>query len=63
MKDIIRILMERDDCTEEEAIRQIRYCKRRLHEEAVATGDYVAAEEIVAEELGLEPDYLISLLL
>lgn len=63
IKEIIAILMRRDEVTKAEAIEMIKECQRRLQEEAVASGDYDLAEEIIAEELGLEPDYMVALLL
>lgn len=59
---IAEILMRRDGNTRQEAEQRVQYCKQRLYEEAVDTGDYNAAEDIIAEELGLEPDYMIELL-
>lgn len=59
---IVEILMRRDGDTRQEAEERVSECKRRLYEEAVDVGDYDAAEDIVAEELGLEPDYLMELL-
>ena len=55
--------MNRDGLTKEEAQNQVNYCKQRLQDEAVPSGDYDLAEDIIAEELGLEPDYMIELLL
>lgn len=62
MYDIVGILIRRDDCTKEEAKRRIKECRRRLYKEAVQFGNYDLAEEIIAEELGLEPDYMLDLL-
>lgn len=59
---IAEILMRRDGNTRQEAEERVQYCRQRLYEEAVDTGDYNAAEDIIAEELGLEPDYIIELL-
>lgn len=59
---IKEILMNRDGCTEKEAKQRIKECRRRLFEEAVPSGDYDLAEDIIAEELGLEPDYMMELL-
>ena len=59
---IAEILMRRDGNTRQEAEERVQYCRQRLYEEAVDTGDYNAAEDIIAEELGLEPDYMIELL-
>lgn len=60
---IVKILMNRDGLTKEEAQNQVNYCKQRLQDEAVPSWDYDLAEDIIAEELGLEPDYMIELLL
>ena len=62
-KEIVEILMNRDEISKEEALERVNTCKSRLSNEAVPTGDYSIAEEIIAEELGLEPDYMIELLL
>lgn len=61
--DIVKILMERDGLTKREAQDQVNYCKQRLQDEVVPLGDYNLAEDIIAEELGLEPDYMVELLL
>ena len=58
-KQIIKILMERDEISEEEA-------KERVDEvrEMIADCDYdpTGCERIVAEELGLELDYIFDLI-
>ena len=59
---IAEILMRRDGNTRQEAEERVQYCRQRLYEEAVDAGDYNAAEDIIAEELGLEPDYITELL-
>ena len=53
--EIKNILMRRDGCTEQEAEDRIAEC-RLLCEERLASGDYDEVEEILASELGLEPD-------
>ena len=55
--EVIRVLMDRDGMTEEEA-------KERLEEvrEAVAFADPWEVEDIIADELGLELDYLFDIL-
>ena len=63
MYDVVRILMERDNISKSDAQAQVNECKRRLQDEAVATGDYELAVDIIAEELGLEPDYMMDLLI
>lgn len=61
--NIVKILMERDGITKQEAQDRVNECKQRLEEEALETGDYEMAIDIIAEELGLEPDYMIDLLM
>lgn len=63
MEDIVKILMERDDLSRQEAQQMVEECRQRLQEEAVPTGDIELAEEILAEELGLELDYMMDLIL
>ncbi|MCM1269429.1 MAG: hypothetical protein NC247_02220 [Ruminococcus flavefaciens] len=61
--DYIRdILVRRDNISEEDAEIRVKECQRRLYEEAIPCGDYDLAEEIIADELGLEPDYMMDLL-
>lgn len=62
MNRIVRILMKRDDLSEQEAQELFDECHRRLMDEAVPSGDSELAEEILCEELGLELDYLMDLL-
>ena len=61
-KHIVQILVERDGVSEQEAQRIVDECRQQLLSEAVPSGDSDLAEEILAEELGLEPDYLMDLL-
>lgn len=61
MEEIINILMKRDGLSFEEARRQ---CEDTVSEVrmAIASGDYMLAEELMASDLGLEPDYLMDIL-
>ena len=62
MKDIVATLMERDDLTREEAKEQVEAVKELL-EEAIDNGETdTDLEDILMDELGLEPDYLFELL-
>lgn len=63
MENIVKILMERDGISREEAQQMVEECLQRLQEEAIPTGDIELAEEILAEELGLELDYMMDLIL
>lgn len=62
MEEIISILVNRDGISREDAKIQVKECRRRLREEAIPTGDYELAIDIIADELGLEPDYMMDLL-
>ena len=61
MEKIINILMKRDGISFEEARRQ---CEDTVTEVrmAIASGDYMLAEELMMSDLGLEPDYLMDIL-
>ena len=63
MEDIVKILMERDGLSHQEAQQMVEECRQRLQDEAIPTGDIELAEEILAEELGLELDYMMDLIL
>ena len=58
-KVIVDILCRRDGCSEDEADRRIDAALERMEE---ANFDPEECEEIMADELGLEPDYIIDLL-
>ena len=62
MTSVAQILVTRDRISMQEATDRIKECQRRLHDEAVPTGDYEAMVDIIADELGLEPDYCFDLL-
>lgn len=61
MEKIISILMKRDNLSFEEARRQ---CEDTVAEVrmAIASGDFLLAEELMMSDLGLEPDYLMDIL-
>lgn len=58
-KEIIRILMERDGLTEDEAEERVNEVKRMFEESKY---DLLECENILADELGLELDYIFDLL-
>jgi hypothetical protein len=62
MTSVAQILVTRDGISMQEATDRVKECVRRLQVEAVPTGDYEAATDIIADELGLEPDYMMDLL-
>ena len=59
---IADILVTRDRISHKDALERVNHCSQRLYDEAVPTGDSELAEDIIAEELGLEMDYLIDIL-
>ena len=61
MESIKDILMERDGMTEEEAQEVIQEVVG-MCQEAIDEGNLFEVEEIIAGELGLEPDYLMEIL-
>lgn len=62
MYDIVAILMNRDGISREDTRSRVLECKRLLEQEAVGSGDYEAAIDIIASELGLEPDYMFDII-
>jgi hypothetical protein len=58
-KTLVDILCNRDGCNIDEAEERIDETLRLMEE---ANYDPEECEEIMAEELGLEPDYIIDLL-
>ena len=61
MNEIIRILMERDGVSREEAREMYLECKSELMD-AISGTSCLDPEEVLASELGLEPDYFIYFL-
>lgn len=59
MNEIIRILMRRDDVTYDEAKEMYLDCKSELMD-AIAGTSCLDPEEVLASELGLEPDYILN---
>lgn len=57
---IVQILMERDGLSYEEAREQVSEVQDMIYE-AIEAGDYLEPDEIMADELGLEPDYIMDL--
>lgn len=57
MKEIVKILMRRDNISENEAWNFIIDCQEEMND-AIMRGNYQECEDILASYLGLEPDYL-----
>ena len=58
MNTIIDILMRRDGVSHEEAKEMYLECRSELMD-AIAGTSCLDPEEVLASELGLEPDYLV----
>ena len=57
MREIVDILMRRDNISENEAIAIVRECRDEIMD-AAFRGSYTECEDILAFYLNLEPDYL-----
>jgi predicted metallopeptidase len=57
---VVKILIRRDKLSVDEAVAQVQGCSDRI-EEAIQGGD-LDLEEIILEDLGLEPDYIFELI-
>ena len=58
---IIEILMKRDGMSLEDATIHYKAAKAEIND-AIANGDCDLVEDLMAEEFGLEPDYILDLL-
>ena len=61
MKRIVAIIMERDGISAREALSQVKETRDAIHD-AIDAGEYDEAESIMADYLGLEPDYIMELI-
>ena len=62
MNNVEKILMERDGLTEQEATDTLK-CTMEMVQDAIDEGEFFDAEDIFCGELGLEPDYLLDMLI
>ena len=62
VEDIVKLIARRDNVSIEEARDSVRQCQMELDMIVDAGGSLDDAEDCVAFWLGLEPDYLPSLL-
>jgi len=64
MKDMIEILMERDGLSREEAERQVEDTASRIWDELnYEDCELEDLEDILYGDIGLEPDYLLDILI
>lgn len=59
MNQTIQALMNRDELTEEEATKRFNEV-RAMIDEAICEGRLEEVEDILLDELSLEPDYLLD---
>ena len=59
--NLVELLMRRDHLTREGAIEMLFTCKEDL-ERVVSDGNYGEVDDIIMDDLGLEPDYLFDIL-
>ena len=62
MDSITEVLMRRDGLSEEDAKREVEDFKADI-EDSVMSGDLEDIEDALMNDLGLEPDYLMDILL
>ncbi len=61
MNRVVSILMNRDGITEAEAKEMVQDTRDAI-QEAIAFGDYDLVDDIIAGDLGLEPDYVMDII-
>ena len=62
MDSIAEVLMRRDGLSEEDAKREVDDFKADI-EDSIMSGDLEDIEDALMNDLGLEPDYLMDILL
>ena len=58
---VVDILVNRDNISKREAIKLIEETRDEIYE-AIYDNDYVTPDEILMNNLGLEPDYLFDII-
>ena len=61
MEEVIRLIMRRDEISYEEAKEAVDECVEEMWD-AVIHNRFQEVEDILASELGLEPDYIPQLM-
>lgn len=62
MLEVIQVLMNRDKLTEQEALAWVCECRADIERLCFEQNSGYEPEEIVMDQLGLEPDYLVEIL-
>ena len=61
MNRVVKILMKRDNMSEADAIELVNETREEINE-AIECGDFDYVDDIIADNLGLEPDYAMDIL-
>lgn len=61
METLKEILMSKFDLDEKTADDELSFA-RELVENYIADGDFASAEDVMADQFGLEPDYVLELM-
>lgn len=59
--NLVELLMRRDHISREEATGMLFTCREDINR-AVEEGNYYEVDDIIMDDLGLEPDYLYDIL-
>lgn len=59
--NLVELLMRRDHISHEEAVEMLFTCREDINR-AVEEGRYTEVDDIIMDDLGLEPDYLYDIL-
>lgn len=62
MNNVVKILMERDDISAKEARALVEETREEINDALSSGGSYDEIEEIIADNLGLEMDYIFDLI-
>lgn len=62
MNNVVKILMERDDISAKEARALVEETREEINDVLSSGGSYDEIEEIIADNLGLEMDYIFDLI-
>lgn len=62
MNNVVKILMERDDISVKEARALVEETREEINDVLSSGGSYDEIEEIIADNLGLEMDYIFDLI-
>lgn len=62
MNRVVKILMERDDISAKEARALVEETREEINDVLSSGGSYDEIEEIIADNLGLEMDYIFDLI-